>query len=194
MSHPRATSRRPAARTGSSRGGFWPLTPQSQLFKFAPEPQCPRYRLGRPSHKPHLHRTSATEPPSTLFGHQDECLRFWRASFASGDFRADTRPEVDGRSKYAALQSQPCMGGSSAFRIVLNNGGDAYEFEYQVVRDFVRGERIDRVDQHNGSLPRPREISKALNFTSQELQVQYLPVAPGIFRRHGQCDKLLKIR
>jgi hypothetical protein len=28
-------------------------------------------------------------------------------------------------------------GGSSAFRILLNNCGNAYEFEYQIIRDFV---------------------------------------------------------
>ena len=55
----------------------------------------------------------------------------------------------------------PAWGGSSsAFRIVLNNGGDAYEFEYQVVRDFVRSERIDRVDQRNDLCHDPEKYQK----------------------------------
>jgi hypothetical protein len=54
----------------------------------------------------------------------------------------------------------PAWGGSSAFRIVLNNGGDAYEFEYQVVRDFVRSELINRVDQHNDLCHNARNIKK----------------------------------
>ena len=43
----------------------------------------------------------------------------------------------------------PASGGRSAFRIVLHNGGDTDEFEYQVARRFVRCERINRVDQDN---------------------------------------------
>jgi hypothetical protein len=42
----------------------------------------------------------------------------------------------------------PARGGSSAFRILLNNGGDAYEFEYQIIGDFVGRKRINRIDQH----------------------------------------------
>jgi hypothetical protein len=42
----------------------------------------------------------------------------------------------------------PARRGSSAFRILLNNGGNAYEFEYQIIRDFVGRKRINRIDQH----------------------------------------------
>lgn len=53
----------------------------------------------------------------------------------------------------------PAGSGSGAFWIELYNRGDAYEFEYQVVRDFVRSERINRVDRHN-DLCHAQEISK----------------------------------
>jgi len=63
----------------------------------------------------------------------------------------------------------PAWGGGSAFRVVLNNGGDAYEFEYQIIGDFVGRERINRIDQHF-DVCHAQEISKGLNITSTELQ------------------------
>src|ERR1700722_2269499 len=43
----------------------------------------------------------------------------------------------------------PTSGCSNPFRIDLDKGGDVYQFEDQIVRGFVRSERINRVDQHN---------------------------------------------
>jgi hypothetical protein len=49
--------------------------------------------------------------------------------------------------------------GSGAFWIELYNRGAACEFDYQVVRDFIRSDRINRVDRHN-DLCHAQEISK----------------------------------
>ena len=57
----------------------------------------------------------------------------------------------------------PARGGSSAFRILLDNGGNAYEFEYQIIRDFVRRKRINRIDQHF-DVCHGREISKGAEY------------------------------
>jgi len=54
-------------------------------------------------------------------------------------------------------------------RPALNDGGDAHEFEHQVVRDFVRSERINLADQHDDLCHDERNYQKGLNFTSLEL-------------------------
>ena len=59
-------------------------------------------------------------------------------------------------------------GGTSVFRIVLNNGGDIHEVEHQIVRRFVRSERVNRVDHHKDLCHDARFI-RGLIFTSQEL-------------------------
>jgi hypothetical protein len=64
----------------------------------------------------------------------------------------------------------PARGGSSVFRIVLNNGGKADEFEDQVARGFVRSERINRAD-HHCDLRHDAEIyQKGLKITSSEMR------------------------
>jgi hypothetical protein len=57
----------------------------------------------------------------------------------------------------------PAVRGSRAFWIDLYNRGDAYEFEYQVVCDFVRSEGINRFDRQN-NLCHDQEISKGTHF------------------------------
>jgi hypothetical protein len=50
--------------------------------------------------------------------------------------------------------------GTSVFRIVLNNGGDIHEVEHQIVRRFVRSERVNRVDHHNDFCHDARSINR----------------------------------
>ena len=72
----------------------------------------------------------------------------------------------------------PARCGCSAFRILLNNGGNAYKFEYQIIGDFVRRERINRIDQHF-DVCHARAISKGLKITSSELTSNIVPSSRG---------------
>jgi hypothetical protein len=54
----------------------------------------------------------------------------------------------------------PARGGTSAFPIVFNNCGDVHELGHQVVRRFVRSERLNRVEQHDELCHGARIIKK----------------------------------
>jgi hypothetical protein len=62
----------------------------------------------------------------------------------------------------------PAWGGSSVFGIGLNNGGEADEFEDQVIRSFVWCERVNRVDHHNDFCHDPEKYQKAANLTREK--------------------------
>jgi hypothetical protein len=60
-------------------------------------------------------------------------------------------------------------GGTSVFRMVLNNCGNIQEVEHQIDKRFVRSERVDRVDHHDDLLPRREIYQKELISTNQDL-------------------------
>jgi hypothetical protein len=65
-----------------------------------------------------------------VVGRPAERWHRWRRSYELGDLRAGTRPEVDELMNDQGMRLynlNHARGGSSAFRILLNNCGNAYE-------------------------------------------------------------------